>query len=203
MCCKKISKKKLRSPFLILLVFAFFLILRLISPAEVLAQDSAEEPSAVEDPAPEDLIRSSITLDVETSTYYELQNWLFRLNLETSGTKQELASRLLRYYEAELGGLPPAVPEGTEGPDGKKSDSGTPERMEVQSAGRLEYLKDGEGDQLIRIDGGVVLQMKDSTSGTVHTVDAQRILFNRKNSSVTAEGDVFYRMGTDEKAQEI
>lgn len=181
-------------------------------------KDSGEEKP---EPTGEDLLRNSISLDVETSSYYELQNWLLRLGMDTSGTKKDLQTRLLRYYEKELGGLPseestaktdsgeaagivagemppPAATEGEDGTGGGKAD-----RMEIISAGSLEYLLDEREDRLIRIDGGVVLKMKDTESGTTHTVEAGSIIFDRARNSVTAVGNVFYSMDRDGSGQEF
>lgn len=161
--------------------------------------DSVEDKGLETIPATEELIRKSIVLDVETSSYYELQNWLQRLGMDTSGTKKELQERILNFYEKELGGLPAVDKEETSGEDG--GDGKTARRMEVVSAGSLEYLTDEREARIIRMDGGFVLKMRDEDSGTIHTVEARSLLFDRGRKIVTAEGEVFYRMEKDGSQQ--
>ncbi len=162
---------------------------------ETVAPETAS--SVEEEPTPEELLRKSISLDIDTSSYYELQTWLLRLGMNTAGTKGELRTRLLSYYERELGGIPASPGEET-----KETDKSF-DRMEIKSAGTLDYFRDERESQVLRIGGGVVLNMADTESDTVHTVEARSLVFNRDIDSITASGDVFYRMEKGGSVQEF
>ncbi|MDY7028192.1 MAG: hypothetical protein SVR04_07850, partial [Spirochaetota bacterium] len=143
------------------------------------------------------LVRETIYLDITTASYYELQDWLLRLGLETSGNREQLENRLLNYYRDVFSGVPlTSVETSAEGL--KEAD-----RMEIESAGDLQYEKDEEGGELIRLSGGVLLHMRDADNNTLHTVEAQSLIFNRSQNTVSAIGDVRYRMEKDDTEQDF
>ena len=143
------------------------------------------------------LVRETIYLDITTASYYELQDWLLRLGLETSGTREQLENRLLTYYRDIFSGVPLTSVQ-TSAEPGKESD-----RMEIESAGDLQYEKDEEGGELIRLSGGVLLHMRDADNNTLHTVEAQSLIFNRSQNTVSAIGNVRYRMEKDNTEQDF
>lgn len=143
------------------------------------------------------LVRETIYMDITTASYYELQDWLLRLDLPVSGTRTELENRLLTYYRSVFSGVPLTSIQEQRETETKGN------LMEIESAGQLTYEKDEQGSQVIRLSGGVLLHMRDSENDTVHTVEAQSIVFNRKQNSVSAIGDVRYRMEKDNTSQDF
>lgn len=170
--------------------------------------DTSEEADAGSGEAPEkspqDLIRETIYLDISTSSFYELQNWLNNLGLEVTGSKSQLENRLLRYYRELLSTIPEDSTDGASAGTGETEGEGrVPRRMEIESAGRLEYLSSENGEELVKLSGGVVLQMKDVEENTLHTVKAQSLVFNRSRNLVSAIGDVRYEMETGDSSQDF
>ena len=64
-----------------------------------------EAPAQTEDAQPdefaeeESLLSETLKKDIESASYYELQNWCMRLRLQDTGSASELRSRLTEYYQ--------------------------------------------------------------------------------------------------------
>ncbi|MGC9313304.1 MAG: hypothetical protein ACP5IA_11485, partial [Sediminispirochaetaceae bacterium] len=185
-CKQKTGSSSSYIPLLIFLIICIF-------PYPLIPQENGGEELS----DARQLVRETIYLDITTASYYELQDWLLRLGLDTSGTREQLENRLLNYYRDVFSGVPlTSVETSAEGL--KEAD-----RMEIESAGDLQYEKDEEGGELIRLSGGVLLHMRDADNNTLHTVEAQSLIFNRSQNSVSAIGDVRYRMEKDNTEQDF
>ncbi|MCF7913901.1 MAG: hypothetical protein K9L66_01905 [Spirochaetaceae bacterium] len=147
----------------------------------------------------EDLIKETIYLDITTSSYYELQEWLQKLGLQQNGSRRDLENRLLNYYRNLFNEVP------LTGFDESSSDSSKPSgrNIQIESAQEMKYLPQGEEQALIELDGGVSLFMRDSEGNTTHSVTAKALLFNQQKSSITAQGGVLYTMEQDGSDQEF
>ncbi len=149
--------------------------------------------SEAETRTPEQLIKNTIYLDITTSTYYELQEWLEKLDLDSKGNRQILEDRLLEYYRSLFTEIPQS---------GFAEDDEAGNSIEISSAQQLDYTSVDEDEALIELKGGVSLYMRDEEGNTAHTVEAQSLIFNQTNNRVTARGGVVYRMeqeGTDQE----
>ncbi|HKK64776.1 MAG TPA: hypothetical protein VJ967_02900, partial [Clostridia bacterium] len=136
--------------------------------------------------SPEDLIKETIYLDINTSSYYELQEWLQNLDLQQKGSRQDLENRLLGYYRTLFSEVPRT---GFDEPSSDASKNGV-KNIQIESAQELNYLPQGEEQAIIELDGGVSLYMRDSEGNTTHSVTAKTLLFNQQESSITAQGGV-------------
>ena len=143
--------------------------------------------------SPEDLIKETIFLDVTTSTYYELQEWLRKLNLEQTGSRRELENRLLTYYRTLF----------TEVPRTTLTEESEQNTIQIEKAQELAYEKIDDKDALIRLEGGIALQMRDIKGNTTHTISAETLTYNQKNEHVTAGGRVVYKMQQSGSTQEF
>lgn len=146
------------------------------------------------EPEPENLIKETIYLDITTSSYYELQDWLEKLSLDATGSRRELENRLLEYYRTLFSEVPrTGFPE--------KSDAES--SIEITSAQELAYSSLEEDKALIELDGGVSLYMRDEEGNTAHIVTAKSLVFNQANNTVTARGAVRYQMEQEGSDQEF
>ena len=143
---------------------------------------------------PEQLIKNTIYLDITTSSYYELQEWLEKLELDSKGNRQNLEDRLLEYFRS----LFTEVPQ-----NGFAKDVEAANSIEINSAQQLDYSSLEKDEALIELKGGVSLYMRDEEGNTAHTVQAQSIVFNQTNNRVTASGGVVYRMEQEGSDQEF
>jgi len=205
MCCKNTGKITFHIvPLVGALLFCYSIVTGEAQEAlpsdeqELLRQYESEESEEIKQlDETSQLLRQTIYLDITTAGYYELQDWTRRLGLTDTGTRTELENRLLSYYKGVFSGIPLTTVEKAEG-EGTGVD-----RMEIESAGRLSYEKSGEEGEIIRLGGGVLLQMRDTESNTVHTIEAQSLVFNRPLNSVSALGNVRYRMENDDSTQDF
>jgi len=166
----------------------------------LVAQEQPELTSVSEDTQlteANQLLRETIYLDITTADYYELQNWLRRIGLESSGTRASLENRLLTYYRGIFSTLPLTTMDGN-----SESDSGL-STMEIESAGELRYEQSDVDGELVRLSGGVILYMRDAENDTLHTVEAQSLVLNRTQNTVSAVGNVHYRMEKGDTTQDF
>jgi hypothetical protein len=163
-------------------------VLLLVHTTSAIAQSKPSEETE-----PKNLIKETIYLDITTSSYYELQDWLEKLSLDSGGSRREVENRLLEYYRSLFGEVPlKGFPE-----KGNAENS-----IEITSAQELDYSLREDDKALIELDGGVSLYMRDKEGNTAHTVTAKSLVFNQINNSVTARGAVSYKMqqgGTDQE----
>src|SRR6056297_1003152 len=157
----------------------------------VFAQNS--EPETAD---PNSLIKDTIYLDITTSSYFELQDWLEKLNMDTAGSRRELENRLLEYYRSLFTEVP-QVGFAEDATNAQAENS-----IEIRSAETLDYSSLDDEKALIELNGGVSLYMRDEAGNTAHTVQANSLVFNQANNMVTARGGVVYQMeqeGTDQE----
>ncbi len=134
--------------------------------------------------ADEELFRSTLPLDISTSDYYELEAWCERLGIQSSGTRRELEDRLRKHYGLES---PVRTLETEEG-----------KSILIESAYSLEYFTlDVIDEKYIRLSGGVVLTLEDSTSSVTHEIRADSIVLNQETNSLTASGNLEYVLTRD------
>lgn len=136
-----------------------------------------------------DLITSTLNIDIDTASYYELIAWCKRLDISQKGTIEELKRRLYEYYSIESTSH-------IEEKRGSKS-------ITISSARTTEYFVVERIDEnYIKLEGDVLLEMRDEKTGTVHKIEAQKIIFNETENLITAEGNLVYTIidrGTEEQ----
>ena len=152
-----------------------------------------EEPAPSKEPEMEGgLLESTLSLDLDTSDYYELLAWCRRLGLDESGSKEDLRLRLYDYY-----GRQPTESE-------KPEESGEQEegdQVEIIQAHALNYFSETNEDQTyIRFTGAVELSFTEEDSKTIHIIKADTLLLNEESKLITAQGNVEYTLkkGEDE-----
>ena len=167
-------------------------VLFLVQTFGIFAQNS--EPNSEE---PRTLIKETIYLDITTSSYFELQDWLEKLNLDSTGSRRELENRLLEYYRSLFTDVPRiGFTEEAEAAQAENS-------IEIRSAETLDYSSLDDDKALIELNGGVSLYMRDEEGNTAHSVSANSLVFNQANNLVTARGDVVYQMEQEGSDQEF
>lgn len=134
----------------------------------------------------EDLLLSTLSLDIETSDYYTLSAWCRRLGIDDSGSKTDLAERLRKYYSIS--------------PEPAKKSTGD-RIITIESANRTDYFILEEIDEsYVSLTGKVILLMEDRETGDVHRIEAESILLNEKQNTITAVGGVIYTLQSGGKS---
>lgn len=121
------------------------------------------------------LERSTLSLDIAVSTYYELKAWAASKGLPVDGTASELRARLYSYY-------------GLQAPSATAPSSG----LSVESASSFQYFTMEEGDRVVSFQGPVVLTMR-TEDGFTHKIQADKVVFDRDKNLVKATGGVVYQ----------
>ncbi|MBN2050921.1 MAG: hypothetical protein JW760_10785, partial [Spirochaetales bacterium] len=136
----------------------------------------------------DDILEKTLPLDIKTSNYYELVAWCERLGIESSGTRKELESKLLAFYNIDI--------------EDRQNEPEGESRITIQSAAGLDYFTlDVMEESYIRLSGGVVLVLEDKKEEGTHEIKADSIVFNQDQHSLTASGNIEYvltRNGTSE-----
>ncbi len=165
-----------------------------ILTAAILAAAGGPRLSAQENPASAtgsepDLLIDTLELDIRTASYYELLAWAERLDLPTRGSRSDLQARLRLHYGVEA----PAPP----------SDSGRESRpITIESANSTTYYTLEEtGEDYVELNGNVVLTMRDEKSDSVHTIEADRIVYNQDRNELTASGSLTYTLTQPDKTE--
>jgi hypothetical protein len=164
------------------------------------AQDNPPGASAAQTPQPEagtqtplaplgtqtpDVVQQTLALDIRSATYYELLAWCRRIGLPDTGGRADLQQRLLSYYQVRE--EPPALTEGERS-------------LQIQSAREADYFSIEEVDeQYVILRGGVRVELREKD--TLHTILAEKIVFNQTEGILTAEGDVEYTMERGERTE--
>jgi len=126
----------------------------------------------------EEFLKQTLPKDLDTASYYELVAWCKNLGLSTRGNKQELQSRLLQHY-----GLP--KPE-------TKTDI-PQNNITIKSARELNYYTlEIIDENYVLFNGKVVIEIKDNNNDSLHSITADKILFNQTQEFLFAEGNVEY-----------
>ncbi len=125
-------------------------------------------------------------MDIRASSFSELAAWCGRLGLSTQGSRTDLENRLFSHYKV-------TPPEKT-GPDESVID--------IQSADSTEYFSlEQFNEDYVRLDGGVLISLKDAEKGYTYTIKADSVLFNQTLKLLSASGGVEYKItgeGRDE-----
>ncbi|NOY09384.1 MAG: LPS-assembly protein LptD, partial [Spirochaetes bacterium] len=126
-----------------------------------------------------DLIAQTLSEDISTASYYELLSWSHNLSLKETGSRKELQQRLMKYYNVK----PPAVVQGEK------------RIIEIESAKETEYFTiESIKENYVVLRGDVVLTIQDKEKNIKHTIKADKIIFNQTENTVTARGNVEYRL---------
>lgn len=160
--------------------------LLLLSHTGVYSQEAPEpaESSASENEAEApSLFETTLALDIRTADYYELIAWCRQLGLSERGARKDLQNRLYAFY----GITPPQEPEEKRGT-----------RIVVESARSTEYFTIDQIDEsYLRLAGGIRLAIYGEDESSVHRIEADTILFNQTNDTISATGNVTYVLEKD------
>ncbi len=127
------------------------------------------------------LIIKTMKADIITASYFELKNWAERLHLDTTGTKEDLVRRLFLYYKIDYSEK--AVKEPS---------------IVITSAKKLESIHIEEvNEDYIVLSGGIRIDIQDKEKKTVQTLTADKVVFNQKQKTVSAEGHIVYVIEKD------
>jgi lipopolysaccharide assembly outer membrane protein LptD (OstA) len=149
----------------------------------VFPQESGAPSAGSTEPAKEKkdtktLLRDTLGLDIDTASYFELVAWCRTLGLEDTGGRAELQQRLRAHFDIS----PEAQKVGTRA-----------KRIEIRSAESSEYFSIEEVDEdYILLRGKVELVFTEEDGQTVHTIRAERILYNQSLNVISAEGNIEY-----------
>ncbi|MCF7939498.1 MAG: hypothetical protein K9L68_12935 [Spirochaetales bacterium] len=162
----------------------FSLVLALVFlPVHADAQEEDTEETGKQE---ESLFRSTLALDIRTAGYYDLVTWCKQLDLDTSGSREDLQKRLYTHYE--ISSPPAGEPEGT--------------IITIESAALSEYFTIEEVEEnYIVMTGGVVLKVEDTEENTIHRISAERLVFNQTEKKISAQGNVEYTLEREEEIE--
>lgn len=156
-------------------------------PAAAYSQE-AGDPDLEESPAPATLFQRTLLADIRTADYYQLLDWCRELRLPETGNADQLRASLLRHY-----GLV-AEPAKTE-QQGKT-------RIVIRSARETEYFKVSEVDEnMVQLSGDVLLEVREDDKNRVHSIQADRIMFNQQDQTITAYGNIEYLLNDNGKEE--
>lgn len=148
--------------------------------AEAASDAAGEDTVAAEAPLvvdPDDILRQSLPLDIATSDYYALLNWVRSLDLDETGSAAELRQRLYQHFDVTA-------------PAAAAAASRT---IAIESADETEFFSGSDdGASYIRLSGNVALLVTDEVSGATHSVKADEIIYNRDANQMIARGHIFY-----------
>ncbi len=136
------------------------------------------------------LLESTLRLDIETAGYYELLAWCERLAISTRGSKKDLANRLFNYYGLQVQ---------------DETVKAAPEKViSIESAGKTDYFTlEAIDEDYILLERDVIVTIRDNVKQSIHTIQAEQILFNRGKNLITASGNVKYRLEEKGKTDEF
>ena len=145
----------------------------------LLAGPAAAEQTPVQEPPaePEDLVRATLGVDIDTAGYYELVAWCRELGLADRGSSRDLRERLYAHFRLE-----PAASGAAQ----------TPKRiLEIKSARSTEYFTIEPLDEnSVLLQGDVLVELREKD--VVHRIRAQKVLLNQSANLLTAEGGLEY-----------
>lgn len=132
------------------------------------------------------LLDQTLPLDIDTSDFYELLDWCRRVGLDETGNREDLRNRLYAHYQLTQ----------------EKPEEASGDILTIDRSHTLEYFTRGdEGQNYIRFEGGVVLSFTEESSGTVHKITTDTLLFNKDAKLLTAQGNVEYILEKENTAE--
>lgn len=134
----------------------------------------------------ESLYYKTLEKDIRLANYSELVEWCRSAGLPENGSMEVLRNRLLKHFEVEE----------TEGAE-KHGDT-----FIIRSADRTGYFNiEQNGEDYISVSGNIILEVNEEEGRTSHRIQADKLIYNRKQQLMTAEGNVIYSMKTGEKEE--
>lgn len=172
--------------------FGILLFFLLLSPSGSWAQNLPDGENLTADETVDeqdvDLITQSLERDIATANRDELAAWCLVLGLDTRGDEEGLRTTLLSHY-----GLSVVT--------SRAEASGSGTRIVIESAGRSEYLSldagDEENESVVRLSGNVVISVSEPERGRIHRVEAETVIFNQEQKTISAVGSIRYTVDTD------
>jgi lipopolysaccharide assembly outer membrane protein LptD (OstA) len=155
------------------------------------AGDGATVDAAAPTP-PANLIRQTLPADIRTASFYELVDWARSLGLSTRGTRRDLQDRIARHFDVPLSDV--------------RADSQPEEgrTVVIESANESEYFSlEAVEEEYVRLRGGVRLRTRQEDDSTVHIIEAEEIIFNRAQNTLTANGNVRYQIDREGEVEEF
>ena len=126
-------------------------------------------------------IQDTLSLDIETASYYDLVIWVNKLGIESTGSSEEIRGKLYTYYDIEA--------------DGENKPAENMRSIIIESARELNYINDISIDQdYVILEGEVLLEMIDPDNNTSHKIKADKIIFNQTEKTISAYGNIEYEI---------
>ena len=143
-------------------------------------------PNQGSQPTAESLEADTLGADIASASYYELVSWCDRLGLEDSGSRKDLQARLVDHYKVKLP---------LEAVKGKRV-------ISVKSARESQYYTLAEvNEKYVVLRGGVDIEIRDETHGSVEEVKANSVTYNQTRHTMSAQGDVSYSITKGKETQ--
>ncbi len=130
-------------------------------------------------PSEQDLFLETVALDIATSNHEALVEWCTLLGLPATGSDDELRNRLYEYYKVS---------------EPQKSETEVTRIITIENAQKTEYftLDEPQPHVIIRFSGNVVITIKDTKTGEVHTIHADELVYNKSKQLLSARGNIRY-----------
>ncbi len=127
------------------------------------------------------LYDKTLKKDIDTASYYELVAWVKSLGLNDRGSIDSLRTVLYDYYAVTAGSDKTGISSGSV--------------ITIKSAFDTDYFTiEGPDQQMIRLKGNVLVEMEESERSRRHIIQADEIIFNQTDNTLTATGNLEYRM---------
>jgi hypothetical protein len=121
-------------------------------------------------------------LDIETASESSLRAWLQRLGLSDTGTSEDIQKILYEYYGIEESGI--------------ISEIDQTETVSIISADNLSLIN--TYGTIVILSGDVIIEITETETDNLYTIQAQKIVLNKSTNIVTASGSVnFMRINSD------
>ena len=134
-------------------------------------------------------LNRSLVVDIQNAKHDELLAWCRVLNLAEDGDDEVLRNRLRDYYGVEA--------------DAVETDDIVGTKVVVESAHRGEYFKveidNSNSEAVIQLSGGVVITA--DTATRKHRVEADQVIFNQTQKTISVTGNIMYRVIVDGKEE--
>ena len=131
-------------------------------------------------PAAQELLRATLADDIAGADDAELRAEARRLGLDDAGSRQDLQTRLRRFYALPEAAPPAPPPEQT---------------VAVRQAAHAEYRANAAtGARSLVLRGGVELAVREAEDDTEHLIRADEVIYQQAEELLSARGGVEYRV---------
>lgn len=147
-------------------------------------------PAPAEETKQEDtrsLTERTLAQDILTASFRDLIAWNATLDLSTRGGRRELEDRLFNYY-------------GISRPPEDEPRGGSEIIIEAARSSRY-FTIDAPEENYLVMRGGVVVQMREAEDDVSHRIEADQVVYNQEQNTLSAMGNITYTVEREESTE--